>query len=144
MSWITPTITDLQASLGADEIDTLRTKSVADGQDVVAQILVRTVSLVRSAVRRSGCLMGPAGTIPEEALQPLCSIAAFDLLHRLNIEIKAARNTSADNAYKWMADLADGKAQVVGYGQDEQITGGVSPKINPRTRTFGREQEEGI
>lgn len=144
MSWQTPTIDDLRASLGSSELDTLRTKSVAEGQDVVAQILARVVAMVRAAARRSGCLMGPAGTIPAEALQPLCNIAAFELLTRLNIELRPSRTTSRDAAMKWLEDLAAGKWQVVGYGQDETTVGGVSPHIHPRDRQFGRDYEQGL
>jgi phage gp36-like protein len=144
MSWLTPTIDDLRASLGADEIDILRQKSIADGQDVVSQVLARTVSLARASARASGCIMGPAGTIPEEALQPLCNIAAYDLLVRLNIELKASRRDSRDAASKFLENLAASRIQVLGYGEDESTTTGNTPIVNSITRTFGPTYSNGL
>ena len=144
MSWLTPTIDDLRGSLGADEIDTLSAKSVADGQDLIAQTLARTVNRVRSAVRRSGVVMGPAGTIPDEAEAYAMEIAATDLLRRLNIELKASRQAARDEALAWLKAVAKNEEQVVPYGADDTTPGGQSPRIKKRVRTFGRFQEEGI
>ena len=144
MSWLTPTISELQASLGSDEIDLLASKSVADGQKLVDQALARTVNLVRSSVRRSGVDMGPAGTIPVEAEEHAMELAACSLLRRLNIELKASRKDARADAIAWLAAVAKNEVQVVPYGADETMPGGQHPRIKPRLRTFGRGQEEGL
>lgn len=144
MSWITPTIDDLRGSLGADEIDLLSAKSVAEGQDLIAQTLSRAVNRVRAAVRRSGVIMAPAGMIPDEALEHTMEIAASDLLRRLNIDLKAGRQSARDEAMAWLKAVSRNEEQVVPYGAEDTMPGGQSPKITPRTRTFGREYEEGI
>lgn len=144
MAWKTPDAADLLASLGADEADLLNAKSVADGADVQKQVMQRTADLVRASVRRSGVAMGPDGTIPQEALQAWADIAAADCFRRLNIELKASRIESRKEAVSWLALAAENKVQVVPYGADEQTRGGQSPKVTPRLRTFGRDQEEGI
>jgi hypothetical protein len=144
MSWLTPTIDDLRGSLGADEIDLLAAKSIAEGQEVVAQVLTRTVNRVRGAVRRSGVAMGPAGTIPDEALSCTMEIAATDLLRRLNIELKASRIDARKEAIAWLEAVAQNKEQVVPYGDDTNPTGGQTPRVTARTRTYGRDYEDGI
>ena len=144
MSWITPPKTDLLASIGSDEADLLAAKSVADGADVVLQEINRSIDRVRSAVRRSGVAMGPSGTIPQEALLTWADLAASSAFRRLNIELKASRAAARTEALDWLKAIAKNEEQVVPYGADEQITGGQSPKINPRVRTFGRFQEAGI
>ena len=56
----------------------------------------------------------------------------------------ASRAAARTEALDWLKAVARNEEQVVPYGADEQIAGGQSPKINPRVRTFGRFQEEGI
>lgn len=144
MAWLTPTVADLRGSLGADEIDMLAQKSVAEGQDLVAQELARVANDVRSYVRRSGVTMGPAGTIPEEALQHAMELAATNMMRRLNVELKASRKDARAEAIAWLEKVAKNEVQVVPYGADEATRGGQLPRINARTRTFGRDYEEGI
>lgn len=144
MAWLIPTALDLRASIGSDEADLLAAKSAADGQDVQGQQMARTVDLVRAAARRAGVAMGPPGTIPQEALQPWAEIAASDAFRRLNVEPKTTRETARKEAWEWLNKLAENKVHVVPYGFDEQMTGGQSPRINPRVRTFGRGNEDGI
>lgn len=144
MAWITPTIDDLRGSLGADELDLLAAKSVAESQDLIAQVLTRTVNRVRASVRRSGVAMGPYSMIPEEALEHAMELAASSLFRRLNVELKASRADARDEAIAWLEALAKNEVQVVPYGADETTRGGQSPRFKPRVRTFGRDQEEGI
>ena len=144
MAWITPTKTDVYAAIGSDEADLLQAKSVVDGQDVLQQQMDNARRRVISAVRRSGVAMGPAGTMPEEALDSWANLAASSAFDRLNIELKKSRRDARTEAIAWLARVSRNEEQVVGYGSDEQISGGQSPKIIRRVRTFGRFQEEGI
>jgi len=142
--WLTPTTNDLLASIGSAEATLLATKSASDSQDVQAQIMARSVNTVRTAVRRSGCTMGPDGTIPQEALEAWAEIAVAALFRRLNVELKASRIESLKEARAQLQRFATNEDNVVGYGMDEQTAGGQHPHIHPRRRTFGREREDGI
>ena len=142
--WIIPTKNDVLAALGADELDMLAAKSVAEGQDVTQQQMDNARRRVLASVRRSGVPMGPAGTMPEEALDAWANLVASAAFDRLNIELKKSRRDARTEANAWLERVAKNEVQIVPYGADEQIAGGQSPKINRRLRTFGRFQEEGI
>jgi phage gp36-like protein len=145
MSWTTPTALDLQASLSADELATVGSKSLAVDQDAAAQIVSRTVDLVRGYVRRSGVALGPAGSIPPELLAPAMDIAAVDFFLRLNLEVKQGRADRRRDAVQLLRDMADGKGvEVVGPEDDTVAQSVASPSILSKTRTTGRDYEHGI
>jgi len=145
MSWITPTAQDLQASLSADELETCSTRAVFSDQDAAAQIISRTVGLVRGYVRRSGVALDAPGTIPPELLAPAMDIAAVDFFLRLNLEVKQGRADRRRDALQLLRDMAEGKGvEVVGPDEDTVAQSASVPSFTPRIRTFGRGHADGI
>ena len=145
MSWHTPTLADLHGSLSADEIENLGAKGLGDSQDAAAQAIERSVLLVRGYVRRAGVALGAAGTIPPELLGPAMDIAARDFFLRLNLEIREERRDRARAASTILIDMAEGKGiQVLGPDDDAVAAAHPLPSFTARTRTTGRDYEDGI
>jgi phage gp36-like protein len=142
--WITPTATDLLAAIGDDAIATLAAKGSDNTTDRMAQCMTNATNEVLSHVRRSGCVMGLAGMIPQEALTHWAFIAAANWYRLYDIEMAKPRKESVDAANAWLAKLAKNEVNVVGYGADETTRGGQQPSIRPRRRTFGPRHEDGI
>lgn len=145
MSWTTPTELDLQASLSHDELVALQEKGVDTGQAPAAQIIARTVDLVRGYVRRAGVALGAAGTLPPELLAPAMDIAAVDWFLRLNLEVKQPRLDRRRDALSLLRDMAAGKGiQVSGPADDAVAAAAPSPSITSIARSRGRAYEDGI
>jgi phage gp36-like protein len=143
MSWQTPTTSDLLASLSRSELDDIGSKGADIDQDATAQILARTAEAVRGYVRRTGVTMGPAGTIPSELLAACTDIAAVDIFLRLGVGPAEGRTDRRRDALQLLRDMADGKGvSPEGYGEADG--GHPSPSFTDRTRTAGRDYEEGL
>jgi hypothetical protein len=130
--------------MSALEIDGMKEKALGDDQDAIAQALSRAVARVRLACRTAGATMGVAGTIPEELIPDAMDMAAFDVLKRLNVEVKQDRRDSNAAAAKRLESVARKELTVLGDDDDETENAATTPKIKARSRTLGREYEVGL
>lgn len=145
MSWLTPTSTDLLASMSNDELTALQEKGIEIDQAPAAQIIARTVDVVRGYVRRSGVALGAAGTIPPELLAPAMDMAAVDWFLRVNLEVKEGRRDRRRDAVQMLRDMADGKGiSVIGPDDDTVAASSPSPSMVSIHRSRGRNYEDGI
>jgi len=145
MSWLTPTVTDLLASLSHDELTNLREKGIELDQAPDAQLITRTVAMVRGYIRRAGITLDVAGTLPPELLAPAMDIAAVDFFLRLNLEIKPGRADRRRDALSLLRDMAAGKGILVSAPDDSATAAALPlPSIVPITRTTGRDYEDGL
>lgn len=144
MPWRAPTRSDLEGSMSALEIDGMATKALGEDQDAIAQALRRAVVRVRAYCRAAGITMGADGTIPDELVPDAMDMAAFDVLKRLNLEVKQDRRDSNAAAIKRLEAVASKDLAVLGSESAETESAATTPKIKPRARSLGREYERGL
>jgi hypothetical protein len=130
--------------MSAAEIDGMMGKVLGEGQDAIAQALSRVVVQVRGFCRTAGVEMGAAGTIPEELIPAAMDVAAPDVLMRLNMEVKQDRRSRRENAIDLFKSVATRDFTILGPNDAETDTGVATPQMKARTRTLGREYENGI
>ncbi len=144
MSWTTPTAADLIASLSEGERAKLAAAGVSADQDVDAQLIARTVALVRGYVRRSGVALDAAGTLPPELLAPAMDLCAVDALLRADLRPSEQRMQRRRDALDLLRAVADGTGiQVAGPDADPLATAHPAPSIEPIDRARGRAYEDG-
>jgi len=145
MSWSTPTVADLVASLSEGERAKLAAAATASGQEVDAQLIARTCAMVRGYVRRSGVALGAAGTIPPELVAPAMDIAAVDALLRADLRPSEQRMQRRRDAYELLRDMAAGRGmQVSGPDEDPLAAAIPAPSIESIDRSRGRDYSDGI
>ena len=146
MLWVTPTLSDLQAVLGADKIAKYAGASIVDGEpDVVTDSISKISAEVRSYCLPFTSDFGPAGTIPSECMRHAMVLTACMIMARMSIEIPKSNDTDRKAAIEYFQKVSEGKIRVTGNGSNATaVTGATHPSFSPRFRSFGRQYESGI
>lgn len=132
--WRSLAESDLIATLSAKEVAAFRASAAASGGDVdpVADLLSRTVQMVRAYIRAGGRVaLSPDGTtMPEGLISPACDYAAYDVLKRLPVAVGEDRRRARDQAIALFGAVANGT--VVPESDTGEGTNGSSPRYTRR------------
>jgi phage gp36-like protein len=136
MTWAAPTSNDLRTRLTGPELSALAGAAKASGQgDPTPEILARAVDECRGylAARPAGD-MGPAGTLPPQALGACLDIARYRLCSRLPVAslLTEARYNEYKDALQWLRDVQAGRCAV--EAPDTLTTEDLSATATPSVR----------
>lgn len=138
MAWQSITESDVLTVVAGSELQTLRSHSLANGQDdPVTPIISQVVALVRGIISKSVPL-GTTGTVPGSLLAPTLDIIAVRLAIRIGREPTAQRKAAHDAAMQLLRDVADQKVQV------EEDQSGKIEQVNTVTRITTRDTLQGL
>ena len=146
MSWKKLTEENVIANLTRRELDLHRNEFEVD---VVREILVETVDLVRGSIESGRkCRLSPeAGTIPAMLVSPSIDYAIFSLLKRINVVPNEARTKAYDKATSLFDRIAAGQITPpdgVETTPEPPVRDPARPAITRKKRLLGRHQENGI
>ena len=146
MSWTNLTEDKIVANLTRRELDLHRNEFEVD---VVREILVETVDLVRGSIESGRkCRLPPeAGTIPAMLVSPSIDYAVFALLKRVNVVPNDARTKAYDKATTLFERIAAGQITPpdgVETTPEPPVRDPARPAITRKRRLLGRHQEDGI
>jgi phage gp36-like protein len=145
MSWITPTRSNLLASVSKDELEKAASLGIEMDQDIVAEIISRTVNFVRGYIRKGGYEMGDSGKLPQELLAPAMDYAAFDLFKRIGGKLSDERKAARNDALQIFKSVAKSEVGLEDpAGSDAASTAASAPSMSSATRNYGRDNEDGI
>lgn len=141
MSWITLTEAHLENHLSGDELDALKTESLADGQDSpVDDILTEVTRKVRGYVGANPAnTLGEAGTIPDELKDSALQIVKWELINRLpgmSFLADERREDQKDDAIRLLERVADGKFAIAQpeTASDEVVNSAHVAVVTSRTK----------
>ena len=144
--WTKLTEEKIVANLTRREIDVHRNEFEVD---VVREILVETVDLVRGSIESGRkCRLDPTpGTIPAMLVSPSIDYAVFALLKRVNVVPNDARTKAYDKATSLFDRIAAGQITPpdgVETTSEPPVRDPARPAITRKRRLLGRHQENGI
>jgi len=111
MPWITVTEDHLLRVISSGELEALRSKATAPGQDDPVTAVIASTCLEVQGYVGARYPVGQAGTVPEQLLNATVAIARWRLLTRLPVKLMAteARRQEYDDAISLLKDVAAGK-----------------------------------
>lgn len=143
--WRKPTKEDLEKSLSATEVAAYSraAKGTADPEEIVADVLTRTVDTARGYIRSNPKLtLSPdAGLVPEGLIAPIMDIAAYDLIKRLPVTISETRTSARNEALRLLRDVASGAYFCESFGQPESAKSGAAVASSSPPRIFTQESQ---
>lgn len=126
MPWITPSETELAATLSQREIDAFRQSAAyGPGEEPVAAALRQAAWQVRGACRSNGRVRldrANPDSVPRSCLRALCAIVAYDILKRLPVPVGEDRRRAYEEALGYLEKIAT-RAITPENGDDESDSG---------------------
>lgn len=147
MSWNTLTEADALTVVNAPTLAAARTAAVQDGQaDPLPLVITQVVDQVRGSVGASGkYILGPAGTIPSKLAAAALDLLAVRLLGRLDLEISEAKQKLYASAEATLRAVAKGEFDIEEPEiPSEEPSSAPRPRITPRSRSFRRQDGDGV
>lgn len=150
MAWRSVTESDLLQKLSSDELESLRSAGLAQGQaDPVATQISWLVNFVRGYIRaNTRNQLGAAGTLPESVILPAIDYLVVEIPSRvagLLIDLNDTRKTSKDLAVQLFRDIAAGRFAV--EDPDDTTETGSGPNgtvVKQPATTLDRDSMQGL
>ncbi len=149
-NWITIAVTDLNDYLVAAQVSALRTAALAGGQaDPFTNVMHDVVNEVRFKIQScaSNALSLTAYSIPPELKKTACYLILEAMQNRIpGLKLTEDQKTQADRAVAQLNRIADCRDKITQPTDPitTDVTGSGTPSITPKTKTFTREDQEGI
>lgn len=150
-NWITIALADLDDHTVAELVDALRQEALRIGQtDPMPRIIAEVTNEIRGAIEFSGRYQTDADTttlpkgLKEIAVKKITRVMKGRLLQALSDDEKADAKVYEDRLkalidFRWPVDKPD-----IPLSPAETQTASDTPRITARTRTFRREDGDGI
>jgi len=143
MSWVTLTTDEVVEELNDREVTAL---NAVKGREALGGILDRVVARVRGSVYAGGTVLGDEGTIPASLAGDAVAMARWNFL------ISVARNEALQTKDRRDAkDKAEERLRLVETGElriepasGTTTSGTPSPSFETRTRTFTKQDQDGL
>lgn len=150
MAWRAITENDLLQRISGDELDSIRSAALADGQeDPVPTLLEQVADFVRGYIAANAAnTLGATGTIPERLILPACDYAVVNVFSRVAgmlIDTNETRQKASDAAIRLFERVSEAK-----YNVEQPATAGTdvesspSPSFETPSNVFQPANQDGI
>lgn len=148
MAWLTISVDDVKTRLTGAELSAVQSAALAEGQtDPLPEIVGQVVDEMRGYMAAGGVTLGESGTIPKKLLGASLAIIRYRLATRLPVKSLLTEQRVAENrdALALLDRVASGRFLVEEpETEDTEVTGSPAPSINPKTRGYSRDDQDGI
>jgi len=149
MAWITLVEADVVSRLSSPETVALKSAALATGQaDPLAEIVSQVVQEVRGYVAANRAnQLGAGETIPDRLKSAALALIRWRLVNRLPVKglLTDERRRELEDAMTLLRDVAAGRFAIDAPATlTDEVESATAPSLTARTRTFTRDDEDGL